>query len=164
MTAAFAAGEDLTAARLNATVGAYQVRMKDATETVNNSTAFQDDNHFSFPVVAGGKYLAELHVGYQSSAVANLKCRWVLPSGNLDCNMFQLDAGTSDLQIYAATDGQIVGIPGTGVSVPLPLILTHAVFIGGTGGNLKWQWAQNVAEVSNTSILIGSYCTLSRVA
>lgn len=160
--AGYTAGQRLTAKSLNDTIAGDQIKYKDAGESLVNSTVFQDDNHLTFNVDPSTKYLVQLTSVYTTPAVAGFKCRWVLPSGTLEGNIFHIDSGTADTQAFGSGDGTINGIPGVGT--PLPLFHTAVLFVGVTGGTFKWQWAQNVANAGTTSVDIGTRCFLKRIS
>jgi hypothetical protein len=146
----------------------YQV-VKSADETVNNSAAFQNDDHLLFPVSASRTY--EFMGCFQLSSVNttnDIKFQWTVPSGT---TMKWAPA----LDISAVNNVQAYWIPGTSAATPLGLLtegstVTAGGFNGTTGvclqgivvsssttGNVQLQWAQNSASAADTKLLTGSW-------
>jgi hypothetical protein len=156
----FPAGHVPTADELNAVVPV--VKVKTANETVNNSSALQNDDHLAWAVVASGSYTLDLYLYYNSNTTADFKFDWTYPTGTT----FNWGATYYDIAGTLTNGGPftqaIVGaVGGTGASA---LVAVHyQITIGGTPGTFQLQWAQNVANVSNTTVAAGSYGVMNRV-
>jgi len=126
--------------------------IKTVDETINNNDTLQDDNELFVALLANTNYSFLLYLISISSAVADIKTAFSLPAG--------------------ATGEILTNVMRAGGSVPMADITTEdshtsdgtnslnsffgKVNMGGTAGNMQLQWAQNTAEVSNTSVLQGS--------
>ena len=146
----------------------YQV-VKIADETVNNSSAFQDDDHLFFPVTASRTYEFQMCAPLQGVNVnADAKFQWTVPAGT---TMRWAPA----LDITATNNVQSYWIAGTSATTPLGLLteastVTAGSFNGTTGvcfqgtvtsssttGNVRLQWAQNLAGATDLKLLAGGW-------
>lgn len=139
--------------------GGMSLIVKEADETVNNSSALQNDDELLFAVAANEVWQFEGVLIVNSTADGNFKMAFVGPSGAVGAwgaEMITNDTtptasqglanalGSSDIAVYANTLPRIFRFWG-------------GIHNGATGGNLTLQWAQNTAHASNTSVLAGSY-------
>lgn len=135
---------------------------KSADETVNNSTTLQDDNHLVLAVAASTTYEFEMCIFHNSSTVADLKYDFTFPTG-LTMN-YGLDGaaagGGIDNFVLIQTSVPVIG----GAGADRAAFLSGTVITSTTAGNLQLRWAQNMAEVSDTKVLLGSYMQLTAVA
>lgn len=144
---------------------------KSANETVNNSTIPQADDHLTLTVASATTYLVEGCLLYSSSPAADLKFRFA----NYDSGTGAiLDWGspgpalTSTAQTRASimvrqnkTAAQVGGVAvGTGLIVPFMGSLTT----GSTATNIVVEWAQNIADATDTVVHRGSWVKLTKVA
>ncbi len=151
----FRSGNLLTPARLNsvAPISAY----KQADETVNNSTTYQnDDEVFISGLAANTRYFAWLHLVYTSGATPDLKHQVVMPAGATWVNAGVLYMPTgSATTAYTATPGSGPNTVGGNGSA-----FTSDMFgplnIGATAGDIILQWAQNTLNASNTVVNAGT--------
>ncbi|GLI00302.1 hypothetical protein [Phytohabitans aurantiacus] len=146
----FTAGQVLTADALNRAVGLR--RVKTADESVGNDT-LQNDDHLSIAVAASITYIGEMRLYYNVSAgtAADMKFRLTFPSSDFTWGQLRIPtsvssgAGTSvdygGETVAAGTNSATIGVgAGTGV---LCAIASFTLFVGGSGGTLQLQWAQN---------------------
>ena len=124
---------------------------KTADETVNNSTTLQDDDHLVFAMAANTSYIIEaVFLLNATGTTPDFKFGWTVPAG---CAMFW---------------GLLTGTRWTGASVLLDETATrtssgvngttgaaYRAFVrnGANAGNLQLQWAQNVADASDSKVL-----------
>ena len=145
------------------------VTRKAADETVNNSSAFQNDNHFAFSIGANDVYLVELTLLLQSASTASdYKFQWVLPAGGtyyiapnlLGSNaaigsvVFQWDpvlAGSTPTALSTT-----VTAAGSAASGVCGCFIRSILINSSTGGTAQFQWAQNSATVADSKILANS--------
>lgn len=205
LTQQFTAGEDLTAAKLNAssipvvsattdiatpftgqiifntstgclhryTGSAWtlfdantQSAYKSAIESVTNSTTFQNDDHFSFSVLASSTYALDGYVVYDgASGTGDIKTQWTGPAG---ASMYYTNFGTNvsgGLTTYnVVTQGlgasRDMGANGaTAMSFAPKAVLV----VAGTAGTFQFQWAQNTSSATSTRILSG-WMKLTKIA
>lgn len=134
---------------------------KTSPETVNNNSAFQNDNDLFVPVDANAYYTGEIWLSFTSSAAAGFKLDFTAPVGTtLEASGFLVVVSGS--VTYAATSalGSVTGIVSTGAAVPY--LGKFTLVTGANSGTLQFRWAQHVATVSNTTVNTGSYLRLSR--
>ena len=129
---------------------------KAANEVVNNSTAYQADDHLLVALDANAEYEFEVFFVYDVSATADAKVKLTVPTGatahwTTDGGATGATATGSGVWEYRdASQGQALG--GAGVGTRLVARLTGSVITGGTAGNLGVEWAQAVAEVSDMTV------------
>jgi hypothetical protein len=130
---------------------------KSADETVNNSTALQDDNHLIIPVGANEVWAFTMELIITTNATPDIKMGWSVPSATT--------------MIWTRGDG----LGGDGATEATTLTYSGAlsadnfqlhgtIFVGATPGNVVFQWAQNTLEVSDTKVLKGSHIIAHRLA
>lgn len=154
-------------------VGSSIIAFKTIDEVVTNSSVFQSDNELFLPVSSGATYILDASLIYTSSLTADMKLGFTVPAGG---SLFW----TSRSAHQGATIGTGTNTPidltmqvqlpnfhtigGLGVAVTMFSVPIGTLFMAGTAGVLQTQWAQNVAEASDTTIYGGSYIRLTRVA
>lgn len=154
----FFAGQKLTATALQAVVPLFAYKVAD--EIVNNSAAFQDDNELFVSLAANAVYEGWLHVVYNSGTTPDLKWQFTKPSGATQNDWAFLGYSTASALTYG-TGGQSAtagGLGGKTVADAWGLITTT------NAGQLQWQWAQNTANASDTTVYAGSYLRCLRIA
>ncbi|WP_192581079.1 hypothetical protein [Micromonospora noduli] len=129
-------------------------------ETVTSSTTLQDDDHLFVSVVVGAVYDLRLRAFVNSNVTPDFKFGWSYPSGTtITWAVVDVQAGTtagkrsqSDVEAVASTGAsQLLSVDGT-------------VIVGGTGGTLRFRWAQNGSNAAATTVQAGSSLRLERVA
>jgi len=133
----------------------FQIAIKTAIETVNNSNTLQDDNELKLPVAANTWYVILLNIILQVVTNApDLKSGWSAPAGSV----FSWDKMDFDslvaVKALGDTDAAYFFAPVAGgvyTGAYIGYLLT-----GGTAGTLQYRWSQNTATVEDTSILAGS--------
>ena len=142
---------------------ATKIIRKSADQIVNNSETLVDDNELLFAVGANEVWAVEAVLKTLSATTTpDVKTQWDGPTGvemRGQC-VYRTAAGaqgTSDLEIYPltieATDVGRITFWGRMIFV-----------IAATAGNIKLQWAQNVATAEDTKILANSFIIAHRLA
>lgn len=140
---------------------------KPSSETVNNSTTLQNDDHLVLAMDANAEYLFDMFIRYRAATIADIKMQFTGPSGySLFAAINKLSASASDegadrLEEFFTGDNVVLG--GIGAT---PMVAAHwsgTVKTGATAGNLQMQWAQSVADATNTQIVEGSYIKLKQI-
>lgn len=124
--------------------------VKAADQTVNNSTTKVNDNHLLFAVTANEEWYFVINGILDSSAVADWEGQISLPAGAVVDGLYYCGGLTPG----SFSEATVIDIPGTGT--PTPFVIIAVARIGGTAGNVQLQWAQNVAQASDTKLLAGS--------
>lgn len=146
-----------------ATLPEYLVKGSD--ETVNNSNTYQNDDDLVLAVGANEIYEMIIFIFYNSGATPDFKRQWTVPTGGAlkgttHDKIGQIGANGTPLVVQ---DGSYAyNYTGTGADA---LIMEWYVYIGGgNAGNVQLQWAQAVADASDTKVLKGSCILARRVA
>jgi hypothetical protein len=128
--------------------------IKTSDETVNNSSALQNDDQLKFAVGTNENWTFRYVVKANSGSTPNLKFAVTAPSG-ATCSVDIIDAEgavTSSNLGCGSSSGLIVG---NGATDTYEII--GSIRNGSTSGNVTLQWAQNSADSSNTTVYTGSY-------
>lgn len=156
------AGDFWTGAALAALIDELRPRAaaKTSDQTVNNSATLVNDTQLFVNVSANATYTFTAALRYSTGTTPDLKIAWTFPAGltlrydsligptSATLAMFQQDQTTP-----LAFDGAL------GYAM-----LFGVVTVSGTAGVLQLQWAQNVANPSNTIMQTGSYLDLRRIS
>lgn len=180
-TFSFASGAVLTAAQLNALAPTYV--LKQATETVTNSAALQNDDELLVALSAGKTYLIKVSLIVGTSvATSDFKCAYTTSGtlshvGSRSCHGPSISTTDQGASAAAATTVGVVrhsGGHGLGTAVSYgndgaantSAIDEEFVISGGaSGGTLTLQWAQNTAAGATTaSVIAGSYMIAQVIA
>lgn len=137
---------------------------KASDETVNNSTAMQDDDALALAVGAADVWEIDAVLRYDSSAVADIKFGFTVPaSGAISGENIGLNA--SDAANIATGDLTTAATRGGGGAGTVRNCVIRAIYIGGgTAGNVTLRWAQNTAEATDTKVLANSVLIARKVA
>jgi hypothetical protein len=141
---------------------------KTATEIVNNSTTFQDDNELFFPVRASEVWDIEAAIGYTSGGAADYKWQFSVPgTGSSGSGLVHriIISGTTVqddvIDWLPNLNGSVVGALGGATNAAFHIRML--VVVGDADGNLTYQWAQNSATLSDTETLAGSWLIARKV-
>lgn len=132
--------------------------VKTADETVNNSNVLQNDDALVIAVGANEKWKIETFFVFNSSTVADFKFSFTGPAGS-SAWWGAVENGGFGTFTYAL--GGTKAISGMGQTRIYPLIMYISTI--GTPGNVQFQWAQSVAEATDTKVLAGSNIIASRL-
>lgn len=148
-----------------------QWKYKSTNESVTSSTTLQNDDTFSFTVVANAAYAVEGYcvIDGIDAPAGGLKSAFVGPAG---ASVFFTNFGSTSEQISGLTLYNMVaqGIGATrnqatnGVSVPMSFQPKATLVIGATAGTVNFQWAQVTSNATPTRILGGSWMKATRIA
>lgn len=140
--------------------------VKAADETVNNSTALQDDDHLTFSAAANTTYLVDLYLLLNGGITADYKFAWSLPAGATWYWAAEAEGGGGGISVYwvpkdvgsgsmAALSSGTLSVNGS-ANTPQGLHLTSIIVIAGTAGSATLQWAQNTLTAADTKVLANS--------
>lgn len=137
------------------------MKVKTASETVNNSTTLQDDDHITgIPFKANTWYFIRGFLIIQSTAVADIKLRILVSQTPITGNWVTKISASGNNVIGLVSDyasNQALSTQGTVDFCTIEgVIQTHA----SNAGTIKLQWAQNTLEATNTQIHTGSHLEL----
>ena len=149
-----------------------------AETTINNTSTLTTLTDFTTALVANATYVAEFVLIYLSGTTPDVKFKWDITSVS-GCTIEWGQTGASAINAAAPSGGgaittynsmhdqtQTMAISGQGTGadnkVVVPIFAT--IHNSSTAGNLNLQWAQNLADGSNSSLLVGSYMKITRNA
>lgn len=121
---------------------------KTTDEIVNNSNVLQDDDELKLPLAANEVWEFRLLILYISGFTPDLKISFSVPSG---ATMKWLISSQESSAKYAGSTESIDGTGAIRIS-----FLEGIVMCGATAGDLQFQWAQDVADPSDTKVLTNS--------
>jgi len=129
--------------------------VKGTIQTVNNSTVLVNDTALLQALLANTEYGFKLVLFIDGAANADIDTAWTLPagaSGDWD------STSTVPVAVEDVTAEKMGALVAVGTVM---MWVLHGRFsVAGTAGNAQLQWAQNVAQASDLSILPGSYLTV----
>lgn len=154
----FNAGTEPTAGQMQTLLPIKALKALD--QTVNNTATLANDNALSVAVVASAIYKFETHIRYSTNTTANLKLVFTFPAGlTMKYDLIGKGNGTTVLDIFPSDQTTLQGVSGNGTVCRMAGTIT----VAGTAGTLQLQWAQNVANVSNTVVQAGSHLILTQI-
>lgn len=127
-----------------------QVVTKTANETVNNSDAYQDDDELVLAVLANEVWFFETRIVWHGDGVPDIKFQFTVPSGTT------MRWESQSVGLAPLTESDEKTRSGAGVGVNQMHYARGLIFVGGNAGDVQVQWAQNVADMSDTVVLAGS--------
>jgi hypothetical protein len=156
-----AAGQEIEADHINQLITLFA--RKTADETVNNSAVLQNDDHLLLTLAANATYSHFLNLTYQSNSTPALQIDFTLPSGaSMIGNTFACGGSGASFQHGVMPSTSLIGAAGTGGNTGLRV--WGLIVVGATSGTARLQWAQSVANASNTIVRNGSFWEVRRVA
>lgn len=154
----FLALQELTADELNDAL--TSIKMLASTQTVNNTTTYVNITGLSFAVDASTKYFYFGHFPYTSGTTPDIKFKVNQPSAAANHYSTFLGFNTSATFTCSVFITETAA-GGTGGDVSATI--WGIADIGVTGGNMTFQFAQNTANASNTSVYDGAYAMVIKV-
>lgn len=138
---------------------------KTVDQLVNNSVVLVNDTELLFQGMANSTYLFLFQLYLESSAVADWMGWFTYPAGAAYRAM-GVKQSTADAMVALTTyQGEIITVGGSGIGTPrLGLQLIGFIAIGMTAGAITLQWAQDVAEASNTKVLANSLLAVVKMS
>jgi len=136
---------------------------KTSDETVNNSTALQNDDELTFAIGANEVWDVTLTLLFNTPANADIKIGFAHPVG---CVFFGASArrdANNAVQVGSVGEASVIDYNGTATPTCQGMI-RFVVVNGANAGNFVIQWAQYVAQVADTKVLTNSYLVLNRIA
>lgn len=128
------------------------IKVKTADETVNNSATLQDDDHLVFAAVANAKYWVRITLYISSGAVPDFKSAFSVPSGTTGWRGMVTNSAAGFVQNADLTTGRVSAMNAANYGA----VIEAYVETSSTAGNVTFQWAQDTADASNTTVAKGS--------
>lgn len=125
--------------------------IKKVDETVNNSTAFQDDDELFFPVEANKIYFILFNLQFSSPLSVNIKYLFTVPTGTtMLSNDYRWDNSN-----FTLDDATIEDLVITNPSIRGGIFWAR-IETSSTAGIIQLQWAQQIATVTDTTMKRGA--------
>jgi len=152
------------------------VAVLSAEQTVNNSATLQTVTDFTTTLVASGTYVAEMLLVYLTGTTPDIKLQWDISQvpgctiewGQTGASAINAStsptASTSYNQMHTQAQTMILSGQGTGADNKVVVPLFATIHNSTTAAALNFQFAQNVADSSDTKLLVGSYMKITRNA
>ena len=146
----------------------HTIVRKPVDEIVSNSNAFQNDDHLFFAVGANEVWSIFAIIRFYSTTTADISFTWARPTGG---ELMGVHAGA--IGVLASTvdpaDPRRDGVfPQAGAGLLFDnerWFMFWGTYVGGANaGNLQLQWAQRIAEVSDTRVLANSYIIAHKIS
>lgn len=150
--------------------GSPEVVVKPSPTVRNNTAVLADDPHLKMAVDPNAAYIVEAMLVYTATAAADVRMQWTGPAGSsylgspdavASADTSGGVAATIDRRGIALGSGTAHGGAGGQSLIARPV---GRFATGATGGYLTLQWAQQVAEASDATMLAYSWLKLTRVA
>lgn len=125
----------------------FAVIVKKVTEIVNNSSVLQNDDELFFAALANKIYGFMIFLNYNSSVTADLNTAFNVPVGASVTWALTDNNGENQNTVNRT-------LPCNGVNQGVAMF--GSIVMAGTAGDCFFQWAQQLAEVSDSKLLLGS--------
>ncbi len=147
-----------------------------AEATVNNSTTLTTISDFTIPLVASGTYVAEMVLIYLTGTTPDIKFAWDITSvtgttiewGQTGASAINAStspsASTSYNSMHTVTETMVLSGQGTSSNNKVIVPIFATIHNSSTAGDLRFQFAQDTADASDTKLLVGSYIKATRNA
>lgn len=134
----------------------FTLKHKAADQIVNNSVVLVNDLHLVFSADKNRDYGFILLMDLLSAGAADFRLDFDVPAGS-DGHYVGLSGG--------ARLSESVGTPLTfsTTAARQAVVLNGVINIGATSGDVTFQWAQQVADVSDTTLYKGSWLQIQRL-
>lgn len=144
---------------------------KTTSETVNNSTDFQDDDELFFPVGANEKWQFDINAYAVGSTVADIKFEMTFPNDSTVMGAFFALPGSvggidndwrfKDRLLVVPGEDRRTVVGGT-LTVSAPALQAKGTVVTTQAGLVRLRWAQNVLTVADTTVNAGSWLTATK--
>jgi len=166
---AFAAGQKLTAALLNAEFNKDRIAYTSGDQSRVSSTVLTNAIGLVLPVEANAWYIYDGLLMYDTNTTADFKWDMTLPTSSFVRNSPWMTsasvAGAVDAPIYhAAYDAGSSDAAGVAAGTIMTIRPTGLIIVSTTSGNMQMRFAQNVSNATATVLKGGSWMRLVKIA
>lgn len=137
------------------------VKKKNSNETVNSSSALQNDDDIFWSVSANAQYLLEMLLIYNSGTTPDIKFAFTGPA-SFTMTWIVTGFDTAGSFVFGNIDSESTVRSLGGTAADVAATARGIVTIAGTAGTLQLQWAQATSNASNTVLKAGSWGALTR--
>jgi hypothetical protein len=164
----FLAGQDLTAGDLTAAFDITRTVYQTADQTRNNSTSLLSSTDLVLSMAINSSYILEACIIYDSNSTADFKYSFSLPTGaTIRQTPWGSDIGDTSIHtmiLHDAYDTAGFSAGGVAAGTMMSIKPTGRIVMSTTAGNLVVQFAQNVANASDTKLKRDSWLRLTKVS
>lgn len=151
--------DDASVDAMRATLGVWNVVGKSTTETRNLDTTLTDDDELLFSVDASSLYLFRGTIHFATHTTPDFKWGLAGPAATtIRVHRRSLAPGASSYgaiavdDVYSGPLSLLVGAIDDGM-----IFFEVSLLVGGSGGTVSFQWAQNTSDSADTLVRAGSY-------
>lgn len=154
-------------------IGQERYVAKTADTSRSSTSTLADDPELTATVVANGVYYVEFLVSAKStSTTPNIKTAWTTPTATglkfcigptnsaADFTTRTNTRGRFSAHNFSTSNDYITNSTNVGIAILEKGIVT----VGGSGGTIAFQWAQNTSNATATVVEAGSYMYIRRIA
>jgi len=141
------------------------IARRTTSQIVNNSTTLVDDNQLQIDLANNETVYFEASIRYSGNATADIKIAFVGPTGTTIRwdNFGSMYVGLGDAVAVSSAEISEGGTRVFGAAAGVRTISIRGYAqVGSTSGPLKMQFAQNVADASNTTVFFNSVLKVYR--
>jgi len=140
---------------------AITIVRKTADQTVNNSTVLVNDTHLLLPIAANEEWVFHLTLYIKNadgSGTPDFKFQFTVPAlASIEYVYVGLNAAAAMAHQYSPNWAGVAAVLTVDVANAIRVItIDGLVQAGANAGNVQLQWAQNVANASDTNLKAGS--------
>jgi hypothetical protein len=156
-------GNPKTLTNNSSSIATTNVIYKNTTQIVNNTTTLTSDDELEYSLLAKQRAFFRFHIFFTSATTADIKFAINAPVGSTiqyapTQSVRITGSDTLTVQPMLGNGGTFsVGAGGLTTADARLCEIAGIVETNGTAGLLDLKWAQGIAEVSDTSVLLGSY-------
>lgn len=146
--------------------GVFRSVVKPSTTTRTANTTLTSDPHLLFPVVAGGKYIYQFRVFFDTTAAADFKIGMTGPASptGVRFRRFAIAPGGTALVAIGVSTAFGGGVALTGTGTTGGYCEGYGILSNGSNaGDVAFAWAQNTSDAGNSSVLEGSMLWYARI-
>lgn len=150
-------------------VGGSRTAYATGDQSVTSSTTLvSSDKGLALPVLAGATYALDSFIAVDGAAASDWRYNFLLPAGSsMIHSLWGSGSGAATIEATIFHDA-FVGTgttPGLiGVGSPMSSRPIGTIYIGGTAGDVTFQFAQGVSGATATTLKGGSWFRLTRLA
>ena len=162
-----AAAAKVTSFDASAPAGVFRCVIKPSVTTRTATTVLADDPHMTFPVVAGGVYVFEFRIFFDTTAAGDFKFGLNGPAAPTGLRFYRscVAPGATALSSIGVSTAFGAGLALTGTGTTGGYCEGRGILQNGANaGNVTVQWAQNTSDAGNTSVLTGSTLYWARIS
>lgn len=164
----FAAGERLTAAKLNQALSIERVVQAPADQSVTSSTTLVNSTYIVLPVDANALYVMDMLMLISGATAGDITYDWVAPSGSfMRKSYFSYPFGetaTTGLMDRVAQDNFTGDSATMGTGTMTGIRPSGYISTSGTSGTLQFRFAQRTSSASATTLRAGTWMRLTKIA